>query len=275
MKFPKELEELMWEIAESEDEDLVAGFRARYPDDLHQAALAERIKAVRELKKAKIEVVEEAPTVPEEPFVPTPGVTEPKLWPQYAMVSMLTVLILGALIFATYSVIRYNDAVTDRRSGDTIVIQNNPPVAPQDGTGVQSPVQNVPEPDNSPPYNPAQPVIPEEPTFNAQTVRVSIDEPRATLTQIFQIISQRSGLQIQVASGFQDHVVTARYDQIPALDILKDLGANFEFSVMIQDPTNILILPGRARYDGGALPGLGEPNMQQPPISGPVNQRGR
>lgn len=264
----------MWEIAESEDEELIEGFRARYPDELHQAALAERIKAVRELKKAKIEVVEEVPTVPDTPFIPSPGVTETKLWPQYAMVSMLTVLILGALIFATYSVIRYNDAAAERRSGDTIVIQNNPPVVPQD-TGTQTPVDNTPVPNNTVPYNPAQPVIPEEPTFNAQTVRVSIDEPRVTLTQIFQIISQRSGLQIQVASGFQDHVVTARYDQVPALDILKDLGANFEFSVMIQDPTNILILPGRARYDGGALPGLGDSNPQQPPISGPVNQRGR
>lgn len=274
MKFPKELEDLMWEIAESEDESLIADFRSRYPDELHQAALAERIKAVRELKKAKLDVAPEQPEAPKEPFVPSPAVSESKQWPQYAMVSLLTVLVLGALVFATYSVIRYNDAQAERRSGDTIVIQNNPPVSTPEPEAPREPQQAaITESPNT--LNPAQPVPPEDPIFNPQNVRVSVDEPRASLTQIFQIVSHRSGLQIQVASGFQDHVVTARYDQIPALEILKDLGRTFEFSVMIQDQVNILILPGRSSYDGGGLPGLGEmPQQQQPPLSGPINQRG-
>lgn len=242
-QIPPEIEALIWSIAESRDPQAIAEFENRFPE--HRLELLKRVNAVQSLRQAK------GPT-PNRPvvFIPTPNQPPILRFGRYG----LTAAALAGVAFASYWVFG---------------LVSQPPPAPKPGmggtaqTGVapspvnpplrkadapMSGVSRVPQEDSRPgmsnlPVNP-NPIEPKrlpKPSEKPLTIHVE----RANLLTILDGIAAQAGWQLEVAPGTPDPEVRVDYEEVPAEQIVQDMGRRFGFSAFEQGEGKVLIVPAR------------------------------
>ncbi|MCH8979010.1 MAG: hypothetical protein IH945_07175, partial [Armatimonadetes bacterium] len=92
MKLPREIDELMWDVAERDDNDTLDQFVERYPE--FRSELAKRLQMVRGLRSSR-------PTRPMPKFVPNQTVRN--LGPSRLVVTGVAGLVIVSVVFATYA----------------------------------------------------------------------------------------------------------------------------------------------------------------------------
>lgn len=235
-KYPEEIDELMWTLAESDDDAAIEEFGERYPN--FRSELAQRMQMVRGLRgsRPKAEPVKHkakrfTPTAPEN------KVSVPSRWTMTAA----AVFVLASLCFATYAVTNYYNQAN--RKPDVVVNNNLPP----DSTP-QDPVTENNLPDNQPEATPNkgygnQESITSEPYVEPFDRPVTLVATRITLANALNLIASQIGVTLTSAPGMPDIEIAADYRNVTARHVLEDLGKNFGFTPMVQSPREALLIP--------------------------------
>ncbi len=229
-RLPREVDELMWEVAERNDPAAIDAFGARYPE--FRPELVKRLQLVRGLRRAR-------PAGPVRRFVPSPN---PAWWRTRSAVSTAAgaVLALG-VVFALYGV-------------GVAIAHSRPPVAPAPQPSVSNPapistpfapeetprVALAPQPEERPRPAPSQPE-PEAPNYFERPVTVVSN--RTTLHEALSEVARQAHLDLQVAPGTPDPVIVMQYENQSAISVLKDMGKTFGFTPLVQSERSAIIVP--------------------------------
>ena len=245
MKIPREMDELMWSVAEADDPQATAEFGERYPD--LRVEMTKRLKMVRGLKGSR-------PRSRAERFVPVQTVR--RFGPTKLAVAGVTALVLVSVGFASYAVFQ----ITRKQDSNTAPIGPAASidlpsgfVAPDDAV---EPLEMNPDRTSGGDANAAVPI-----TDLFQNL-VTISEPRILLTDAIRAVAVQAGVTITIAPGFQDLYIRIEYIDAPAKQVLADMGRVFGFTAMQQNARSALIIPAVDPLDASSPPfGLGSSEL--------------
>ncbi len=219
-------DELMWLIAENENDEAIEAFALRYPSD--RAELMRRVNLVRGLRTAS----PEEPLSAGRPFRPN---VEPRFTqPRYAVTAGFA-MALCLIGFAAF----YGAKRVSQPAMSPVVVQ---PAEQRPVVTIPAPEESGPvsreslEPGSVPPVGEAQKVDP------AQKLIFLRSEPKP-LSRLLAEIQRQSGLIIEIAPGTEDDLIAANYEGVPAMDVLRALGLQFGFTPLEQEPGHVLIVP--------------------------------
>jgi hypothetical protein len=286
MKLPKDIDDLMWQVAEDQSPELMDEFAARFPE--HKGELVRRIQMVRQLKGARpkgaaaprrFKVSDPHPTVPLPRWVfALAGCT---LLLAGAMAGILVQRFLNPPPSASQGTGGSSDQGASARTGGP---SNLPDGRGSSGVGTGEPETPSGTGGSSPSV---EPPIPQGP-FDQ---RITIEFDRVSLAAVLDAIALKTGVRLQAAPGMPELEIEARYYDLPAIAILNDLGRNFGFTPLKQTETEALLIPAvdptrppssapggfaaeviGGRGGGEELPPRGDaPNRLPPALSGPIN----
>ena len=268
-KIPPAIDSAMWEVVESNDQQLMDEFAERYPG--YKPELTKRVNMVRSLKgsRPKTEIKPK--------FVPVVMEPSPMAAPRWSTGVLLFAA--ASVAFATFVGVRLYDQLN--RRPETVVVQNNAP-APQ-----TNPNQATPEPNQNSQSTQPNPV--NQPTIGDGTGekplkaedpfqrRVTIKTERSSLMLVLGEIARQAGINLAPAPGMIDLEIQADYQNEPAISVLNDLGRNFGFTAMKEGDRDALLVPARdpndtsANMDQGSLP-RSSPIESNPSLSGPIDR---
>lgn len=237
---PAEINDLMWQIAESMDDAAIEQFVERYPD--YRAELMSRLTMVRGIKGSRPVQVSSKSR-----FLPSPQRlnTAPPRWAAFTAV----VFLVAAGVFATLGTLRFIES------------QNEP--AAIAGTGdlkniTAGPSQNTIQ-QQAPPINEGSDPANNQPPLQAISAMdkpVTIVAKNISLDSALNDIAMQAGIRLESAPGMPDIIIALDFREVPALEVLKALGSSFGFTPMIQTPTSALLIPARDPSSAtGQLPG--------------------
>ncbi|MBS1714434.1 MAG: hypothetical protein JST30_08880 [Armatimonadetes bacterium] len=244
VRIPPEIDDALWSVAESSDPRAIEEFGNRYP--AYKAALVERVRLVRRLRSSR-----PAGEVPPMRFRPIPARTS-KRWPVFAV---------GGLMFATlaWGTVAKLSAPAHGPSVESTAAATGLPSNGPTKDGRSTPLSLAPgdkKVEQAPDLadrEPVQPPMAEDPFERT----VTLDHEKVRLTSLLKEIAGQAKLKLEVAPGLEDVEVEARYASMPAKDVLRDLGDNFGFTVMVQEGAHALVIPAldeRSRQNGGSVP---------------------
>ena len=245
---PPELDDLMWTLAESGNDQAIDEFGDRYPQ--YRGALTKRIETVRGLKGAK-KPLEPKPVAAR--FVP-----KEKIAPDTSRWAMNVAIALGLLAVAAISFL--------------VTALLNPEPKPEPSVETPAPVHStVSEPKTSTPEPklPASvPVVPEATDAKsdlASTKRISLSIKGAQLKTIFLLIEKESKIRVIAPDSMQDATVDAVYKDMSPMEILTLMGEAFNFTALDQHDGSIVIIPVKPGTRG---PETGSPKDNRRRIGG-------
>lgn len=241
---PPEINDLMWQIAESQDDKAIEQFHERYP--AYRAELMSRMTMVRGIKGSRpVEIKSKTR------FLPTPQRlnSDPPRWVAFVAATFL----LAAGVFATLGTLRF---VESQNAPPTVVSGGLDNISASNGTTGSTNVQpeNTDKPDATvPDVGDEQPVKPASPMDK----RVTIVAKNISLDNALNDIAVQAGIRLESAPGMPDIIIQLDFRDIPALEVLQALGRSFGFTPMIQTPNSALLIPARDPNSpsGGQLPG--------------------
>lgn len=229
-----EFDAFMWTVAESGDDLAIDQFGERYPE--MRAEMLKRLAMIRELKASKPGTAF-ANTPPR--FVPPLRSSGPSL-PRWAW-AMAPILLAG-IAFGSFQVATKFMGGPEERP--------KPEIIKYDVNGFPDPniVQNQKEPDTNlraPEYKVGPikdnvEVVEGGPVYERP---IDLQAENTTLIATLNLIQKKSGLRIERAPGFQDFQISMKYSGLSPVEVLRDLGRNFGFSVFEQEPGHVLLIP--------------------------------
>ena len=228
MNVPREIDELMWEIAERKDEAIEAQFVARYPS--FSSELVKRKKMVADLKGSR-------PLKEPALFVPSQDVRN--FGPSRPAVVAASLVLLASFAFATYATMNFFNS---RRIDQPVVpptrIAYESPGPVQEPTP-EPPIEQAPTPGafQSKPQEPLQ--------VEPYLASITVSSERTALSAVIDDIATQAGLAVTIAPGFEDHTIFILYENQPAIGVLNDLGRRYGFTVFTQGKDELLIIPAR------------------------------
>jgi hypothetical protein len=239
MRVPREIDELMWAVAEQRNAETNEQFLERYPE--FSAELDRRVQMVSTLRGSR-------PRREVERFVPSSSVRS--FGPSRLAVAGVALLVLASVTFATYATMQFVNAKRPRPvltpEPQPEIVFNAPdfPVpSSTGGSGLEDPV-----------FLPNQTDVPPvlEDDFDAFMGLVTIDHEEVPLSDAIEEIANKAGLRVQMAPGFVEKRISIRFVQQPAIEIIERMGATFGFSVFKQGKVELLIIPvaGGSPTDG-------------------------
>lgn len=224
-RLPKELDELMWELAERDDAAALDEFVQRNPD--LRSEMAQRLRMVRELRDAK-------PTAAASRFSPTPRRAGPPRW-AFVAVGAAT---LAAVAFAGYGAVQLLGFGTK----DEPVAQAEPQVQAQPFTPAPQPAPT--------PVSPAPRV--EDLPFDAVPPVMEVDPFTRPITIVFEEIAlhdalravgMAAGMEVTLAPGLPNPAIVIDYREKPTQEVLRDMGDVFAFTAVPEGSDRCLVLP--------------------------------
>lgn len=236
-------DELMWLLAEQDDEGAIEAFLRRYPQ--HRLELLRRCRLVRELKGSRPASEEVVSRIPR--FSPR-AVPERRSRPAWAWSAVLAVVLVG-VGFGSYRLVRQ----ADLRGRETPALARDE--APQkEAPSSISPlprreIEATPVP---PPASPPARVPEVAPYVRPLDRPVTLRHARISLVEAINEVVLASGIAVQIAPGTPNPQIVCDYRNVPALEILKDLGRNFGFTAFEQDDRTVLIIPARDPHEQAA-----------------------
>lgn len=229
---PPEIDDLMWTVAEENNDSAIQEFGDRYPQ--YRSALEKRLLTVKGLKSAK-KPTEPRPVSPK--FVPKERLApDTSSWIRNVAVG-LGLLALAALAFVITSLVT-PEPKSEMSTEIPATSAENPASSPAI-TGNPRPSVPIPKPIQVP-----------EPTDEranvATTRRISLSVKGATLRTIFALIEKEAKIRIVAPDSMQDAVVDASYRDMSPMEILSTMGQLYNFTALDQYDGSVVILPVRA-----------------------------
>ncbi len=233
MRVPREIDELMWVVAETGDPETCEQFLERYPE--FAAELDQRVKMVSNLRGSR---PKKSPSL----FVPRENVRH--FGPSRLAVAGVAMLVLASVTFATFATVQF---VNSKRSQPPLIEKQpeiifNPPNFPvpeattgtlPDGTGLNEPLATN------------QPPITEQTTFDPYLGLITIESEDIQLSEAIKKIASSAGLDATIAPGFVDKRIKISFINQPAIDVLTKLGSYFSFTPVKEGTVDLLIIPGK------------------------------
>lgn len=241
MRAPREIEELMWEVAEGGDQRTIDQFYVRYPEFADE--LEKRMQMVKTLRGSR-------PRKDVPSFVPRQSVRT--LGPSRLAVAAVSLLVLASVTYATYAAMKFVNSQKVVRVEQPTEIVFNPPIF----------VQEDPPPDTSSvveeysafqgPADDERPPIPD--IFMG---RVTLQAEDISLSEAIVSIATQAGIEASIAPGFEDKRIRISCVGQPALAVLQELGQRFGFTAFKQGTIQLLIVPARPgdEVDAAGVPG--------------------
>ncbi len=259
MRIPNDIDQIIWEIAESNRPEDVLDFERRYPS--YRLELHKRIKMVAALRQGKPDQPAEAPAR----FTPKPSISPTRgLHP--ALIAFAAVLAVVAIGGVTQSILSKSPEVQARVE-----------VPRQPYTETPAPDQNATSPQGvnpqmSPPINPqgnlqgnqetangvgpanldaaGKPV--DDGLLNAPDSGERIPEfhrkkslklAKAPLMAALKLIADSGGLRCEFAPGFPNPDVVVDFREMSPVEMLQQLGRDYAFSTFEEGERNVLFVP--------------------------------
>lgn len=222
------MDELMWFIAEEGDHSAVEGFIKRYPE--HRAEMIKRVNLVREMRGARPELASTSEKSAHfQPRAEIRHLANPRPKPLVAAGGLALV---ASLAWAGYAILSPRVKVP---ANSTAVVRQMP----------EKPTATDPRQD--PDYNPNQNVVPPTPPAPAPKAAyeelVTIESDNQSLISVLNQISFQTGLRIEMGPGMPNPNVEGMYAGMRAIDVLRDLGTKYGFSVFDQEADHVLLIP--------------------------------
>jgi len=218
----REVDELIWQVAESHDPKMEAEFRQRYPQ--LSAVLADRVRLVGSLRSAK-------PVAPiATRFAPKRTAKAPKFW----LAPLAAGLLIG-LAAASYQIVKFVSSEPAEPKATAPIERQSPVPKPT----VERELRQVPTGETPPRVAPT--VAPEESL-------ASIPVEGATLFGALEAVEQ-AGIKIQRMPGLEDAPISlsANMDDgtlaLPPFEMLKAIQQAAGFEMVDGGPDGYFILP--------------------------------
>lgn len=229
MKVPREIDELMWEVADNRSEALVEQFGSRYPEFVGE--LEKRIQMVADLKGSR-------PTRSLPAFEPRSEIRN--LGPSRLAVASIAALVLCSVTFAAYALVQFNQSrhIDEPMTRPELIF--TPPDFVEEPSAPEGSVEPV-EPNLGTADPPVRPIETHDPYLTA----VSIESEEISLQAAIVQIAEQAGLHANVLPGFEDLKIRISYKDQPALGIIQALGKQFGFTAVRDATVDILIVPTR------------------------------
>lgn len=246
---PRDVDQLMWTLAEARDAKAQLEFEERFPDLKYE--LANRISLVRNLKGSK-----PGPQAGDAPpaFIPPRSNPPPSLNWRW---SFAAALMIAALAFGSYAGYRAFRSVPTQPTPEPGSVRvegfRDAPIR-RDDAQAQPPIANaIPQPQgNLPNGSSTEPIV------------VSCSGEEVKLVDALDQIAKKAGILIEVAPGFPDKTITFKYANWNVDSILNDLSLRFGFSVFQQSDRHYLVIPAVE----------GEPAVNSAPADGSAKDSG-
>lgn len=235
---PADLDRLMWTIAEEHDVAAIDDFGSRFPE--FRTELLKRVQMVGALRGS----IRKSQAVPRRipTFEPRPLPPNPFLRPAFAVASLVILAVLG---FASYTLTGY-------------LTRQKAPVLPTESVHVAT----APADQRQPPYPPDVPDRVEQPPAPRQEAPIpsymrpkTIRIDRAPLHSVIQMVGQECGLDLEIAPGLDNPDIDANYVEVAGIEMLRDMGRRFGFTVFPQGGNRALIIPAVDQGLAGTIPG--------------------
>lgn len=237
MKVPADIDQLMWLLAESEDEAAAQEFIKRFKE--FEIEFLRRRATVRGLKMAKPGASDSTKKVPV--FTPRPVTDTPRLARPLAF--GLASLGLAAFAFGSYAVV---SRMLSRPGPEPkpAVSQNNPPLAPQNSPSVNDDPNSVPK-GNSTTAESELPKGMERPIREENEDRsdYSVVLEEAPLDAALQAIAGQVGITVELAPGLPNPNVSVQFEGMTPRQMLEKLGRENGFTALYQGKGHWLIVP--------------------------------
>lgn len=257
-QIPSALDELLWMIAENGDDSAIETFLKRYPDQ--RIELLRRRRMVMDLKGARPAAL---PPTRRPEFIPqtAPATAQAWRWPGVAA----SLVGLTLIAYAAYSVTeRWQLSQLPPPSASVATPLEPPTTVPPVAFAPTSPPASPPVSAAPPPVE-TPPVPPPTPTDGTQSVAtlnakyerpISVRFTEVTLSRALELVGRASGLTVIIAPGIPDEVTEIDYVNRLPLDVLKDLGLRYRFTVFDQGDGSVLVIPA---VDPNAVPSAPSP----------------
>jgi len=261
MKIAREVDSLMWSIAETGDFHAIENFKRQFPD-LH-AELSHRVLLIKDLKKAKSLQFAD---VPRPPFVPPSKAGGPVTWPMAGLV--ILVVSITTVAFVTHAKngepMRYGDY---KPTTTNFQYQNRP--RPH-SVNVDQPAHRVPtalmvvSPNIPPNATLGDPASGSTPGVNAapsdanaamgqvsqpKMERLHVTMMQAPLSSVIGSISSTYKIDVKTAPGFPNPTVDVDEQDTDAKSLLDRLGQRYGFGVIVEGVDSYLLVPTNASKD--------------------------
>jgi len=231
MKLPREIDELMWDVAERDDSDTLDQFVERYPE--FRSELAKRLQMVRGLRGSR--PVKSMPAF-------EPKQTVRNFGPSRLTVTAVVGFVMVSVVFATFATMQY----LDTKSPPPVIeptpeapIVTNPPVTASDGGGLEA--RPFPKFDTSQEF--ATQYISAGGTVYDSLVTIESED--IGLEAAIREIVEKAGLDVTIGPGLAEKRIRLKYVEQPAISILHDLGRAFGFTPFRQGDAEVLVVPAR------------------------------
>jgi len=232
MRVPREIDELMWVVAETGDPETNEQFLERYPE--FAGELDQRVKMVSNLRGSR-------PRKSPSQFVPRENVRH--FGPSRLAVAGVAVLVLGSVTFATFATVQF---VNSKRSQPPLVetpqeIIFNPPSFPVPGKTLD------PEVDDTAvmPLASGTPPVQDNVPFDPYKGLITIESEDIQLSAAIKQIASSAGLDATIAPGFEDKRIKISFINQPAIEVLNKLGSYFGFTPVKEGVVDLLIIPAK------------------------------
>ena len=228
---PPEIDALMWQLAENGNPVAQAEFEARHTR--FGPELTRRIRMVGELRQAGKAVT------PRPTFTPRPArVVPPSQWAVGAAIGLAVVAVAAVTFVAT-------------TSGAKPSVPTPKPQVVHEGPVAPSPTSK-PSPETSPPKDPVTSNEDRQPDDPKPEKASDFMKPRdirledTSLTAAITLVAQGSGLEVTLAPGFQDRRVSLDYRGQSAIEILREMGEQYGFTIFQESEGHLLAVPARS-----------------------------
>ncbi len=240
---PREIDDLMWTIAEGTDQSAIEEFGDRYPNLREE--LLKRIRTIKALKSGS--------RGPKVSSVPTFQNTQIRpanwrlIWSSFAF---------AVLVISAFGVYKLNMHSTPPPEVTPVNLQ--PAVLPD--VNVENPTTSGPHPILVQP-NPSQgsntPTLPNATNSPATPVTKlkSMKLESASLHAAILLIAEEDHLTVTIAKGTPNPTIKIDYQQMSPMDMLKDLGQQYAFTTVLDGDHAILIIPKKDEDEGQIFTG--------------------
>lgn len=247
-RVPREVDQLMWLVAEDGDPKAIDEFGLRYPD--LRSEMSRRLQMVRQLRGAKQthSLIAQIPRF-EAPAARSAGMPGRLAWG-------IAAVALAALGFASFQVSRsFLSSPKPRHIEPSSSIES--PLGPVSQSQIPPRTQAPVEPTPSTVFQ--QPPTTKDVPVSA--TRVTIKESRVRLLAAIERIARLCSLQIEIAPGMPNPEIVMDYNRMTGLEMLQDMGPRFGFTALEEGSGKLLIVPV---LEGESSPPEGEKKMNGP-----------
>lgn len=242
---PREIDDLMWTIAEGTDHSAIEEFGDRYPNLREE--LLKRIRTVNALKAGN--------RLPRTTSVPTFQNTQVRPANWRIIWTTFGVAVLSVLAFGVYKLTVHPGPVPD------IPAVNLEPVIPPDAN-IQFSQSNEPRPQILQPTYPQQNNSPSgQGTRNSPPPVVgklsTVKLESAPLHAAIMMIAEEGHWVVTIAKGTPNPTVKIDFQNMLPMDMLKELGQQYAFTPVLDGDHAILIIPKKDEDEGQIISGNG------------------